>query len=180
MAWYTPQASIENVELYASDVSLNTDQIESDLRVMHAQLASVTAHVSDINLNTDKVESDLLLVNAQASLVRVAVSDSQILHDDIHKKERPTSFVRMPRVTTTISDRYSDAVPSGATYLLFRLRKNDAFVTFDTATPASDGIAWPVNAVWKQDVPTAATKCYYKNDGNKSDFTMDRAYAVHA
>jgi len=61
VVWYTPQASVENIELYASDVNLNTDKVESDLVV-----------IAD---NTDKVESDLRVLHAQQAASYAAVSD---------------------------------------------------------------------------------------------------------
>ena len=35
MAWSTNQLTVENIEVHASDINLNTDMVESDIRLLH-------------------------------------------------------------------------------------------------------------------------------------------------
>jgi len=84
MSWNTPQLTVENVELYASDINLNTDAVESDLILIHVQTSDSLLRLSDVILDTAKIEiytSDTVL---RVSDVRVdtakLASDTLLIH----------------------------------------------------------------------------------------------------
>jgi len=62
MAWYTPQLSIDNIELNVSDIALNTDQVESDLILLETLHTATNSDLVVQHGLTTITNSDLILL----------------------------------------------------------------------------------------------------------------------
>ena len=80
MSWNTPKASINNIEIYSSDIDLNTDNVESDLVVQHGLTNITNSDLILLETLSTATNSDLVV---QHGLTNITNSDLVVIHDII-------------------------------------------------------------------------------------------------
>jgi len=147
MAWNTPKVSVENIEVYSSDINLNTDNIESDLILLEA--LSTTANTA---LN--------IIAGVGTTFVTTAINlAAAVTNTDLVATPGVSNHLEIYEVylrsggsgTVTLQDESSDLtgiMPVGTNDLIFLpkgilprfvLPTNEAFQVDSTADAALDG-----------------------------------------
>ena len=110
MTWRTKQYSIDNLEIYSSDINLNTDNLESDVLLVRSDLVvlssaatSSIAYLSDIQSDMVVHEAILTTIDTSADNIEAYTSDmrSDLL---LHKALLTTIDTSADNIEASISD----------------------------------------------------------------------------